>query len=271
MTLWSRIRSWLRAVVRRSRTENEMDVELRFHIEAFAEDLVRSGVSHEQALRRGRIEFGGVERAKEECRQARGVNFIHSILQDLRYGLRMLGKNPGLTFLAVLTTSLGIAANVAVFSIVDALFLSSVPAKTPERLVRILAPENDGEGYFSFAEIRLFAGAIENGRGPDCALFDCSSLHFGQWRNRRSARRCRFEQQLPYAGIAALSRPLFTGQEDSVADHEAVAVPGYGLWQRIYSGKSNVLGKTFLINGRTFRIVGIMPPDFHGVEIGGTP
>src|SRR5215472_3582070 len=132
MKSWSRLQSWLRALLRRSRMEREMDAELRFHIEAFAEDLVRRGVRREEALRRARIEFGGMESAKEECREARGLSFIDSFPQDLRFGLRMLRKNPGLAFLAVLTTSLGIAANVTVFSIVDALFLRSVPAKNPE-------------------------------------------------------------------------------------------------------------------------------------------
>ena len=96
MTLWSRIRSWLRAMVGRSRMESEREAELRFHIEAFAEDLVRSRVSHEEPLRRAHIEFGGVERAKEECREALGVNFIASILQHLRYACACFERIQGL-------------------------------------------------------------------------------------------------------------------------------------------------------------------------------
>ena len=91
MTLLSRFRSWWRALVGRSRMESEMDTELRFHMEAFAEDLVRSGVPRQEALRRARVEFGGFERAKEECRDARGVSFIEATLKDVRYGGAAVG------------------------------------------------------------------------------------------------------------------------------------------------------------------------------------
>src|SRR5579864_2844413 len=135
MTLWSRTRNWLRDVLRLSRLENEMDVELNAHIEAFTEDLIRSGMTREEARRRARIEFGSIEQTKTDCRNARGINSVETILQDLRYALRLQSRSWGFTAVAVPTLALGIGAATAIFSVVKAVVFNPLPFRQPENLV----------------------------------------------------------------------------------------------------------------------------------------
>src|SRR6516165_11817653 len=134
MRLFRRVAAWLVATMGRSRREREMDAELRFHVEARVEDLVRGGMEREEARRRAQMEFGGVERAKEECRDARGVNFLEGVAQDLRHAFRTLGKAPGFTAVAVLTRALGIAINATMFSLVSAYLIRRPPTYEPERV-----------------------------------------------------------------------------------------------------------------------------------------
>src|SRR5258707_15815226 len=137
MTIWSRLRSWLRALLRRSQMESEMDAELRFHMEAYAEDLVRSGMAREEATRRARLEFGGVERVKEEGREARGVSLVESLLRDLRYGTSNMLRTPGFTAITVLTLALGIGATTAIFSAVNPILFQSLPYPNAGQIMMI--------------------------------------------------------------------------------------------------------------------------------------
>ena len=271
MSLLRSMMGGLRSLFRKERLSQELDEELNGFLEMAAEEKMKEGMSRKDALRAVRLERGSLEVTKEVVRSAGWESFLETCWQDLRFAARILRKNPGLTFVAVLTAGLGIAANVTVFSVVDALFLRSVPGKNPERLVRILAPENDGEGYFSLPEftyLREHAKTVEDltAHYSTAPLYLSANGDIGEVQGAVVS-----SSYFSMLGLRPYLGRFFTPDEDSLADRDAVAVLGYGFWQRIYNGDSHAIGKTFLINGHTFTVVGIMPSDFHGVEIGGMP
>ena len=154
MTMWSRLRSWVRDNLRRSRMENEMDAELWFHIETYAEDLMRRGVPAEEARRRARLEFGGIENAKEECREARGVHIVEIFLAGFALWRALDAALAG--FHGTVRCShcaLGIGANTAIFTAFDALVLRPLPVKDPDTLAAFLRVSPGGrDKRFSYPD-----------------------------------------------------------------------------------------------------------------------
>jgi predicted permease len=264
---------WLRFrnLFHKEQLDRDLDAELAAHLEFHIEDNLRSGMSPAEARRVALRKLGGIEQTKETVRDHRGIPFLETLLQDLRFSLRMLRKNPGFTAVVVLTAALGIAANVSVFSFVDALFLRNIPARNPERLVRVVAPENHGEGLFSLPEyiyLRDHTKTLENlaAHYSSAPLYISANGEIGEVQAAVVS-----SNYFPMLGLRPYLGRFFGPEEDSVPDRDAVAVLGYGLWQRIYGGDPGILGKTLLINGHSFGIIGVMPPSFQGVEIGGMP
>jgi putative ABC transport system permease protein len=253
MTLWSRIRSWWNATVRRGRMESEMDAELRFHIEAFADDLVRSGVPRPEALRRARMEFGGIERVKEEGREARSAKIIETLLQDLHYGARMLHKNPGFTIVAVLTLALGIGANTAIFSLVDGILLRPLPFAAPQNLVSVTGTFPKGafvamrEQMQSLDVAAYFEGHEFNLEGRGDPLRLTGTLVSAEFFSVLGAR-------------PELGRSFYPG--DDIAGRDNYVVLSHSLWQQRFVGDPSVIGRSIELEGVSREVIGVMPPEF---------
>jgi putative ABC transport system permease protein len=253
MTIWSRLRSWWRVTLRRSRMESEMDAELHFHIEAFAEDLARSGVSREEAMRRARIEFGGIERVKEEGREARGAKIMETLLQDLRYGARMLRKSPGFTCVAVLTLALGIGANTAIFSLVDGILLRPLPFEAPQNLVSITGTFPKGafgamrEQMQSLDVAAYFEGHEFNLTGRGDPLRVSGVFVSAEFFSVLGAR--------PEMGHA-----FYPG--DDRAGRDNYVVLSHALWEQRFGADPSILGHSIELEGISREVIGVMPAEF---------
>lgn len=254
MTLWSRFRSWWGATLRRSRMESEMDTELRFHVQAYAEDLERSGVPHHEAMRRARLEFGGIEQAKEECREARGVSFIETLIQDLRYGARTLRKSPGFTAIAVLTLALGIGANTAIFSLVDGILLVPLPYPKPEQLASVTGTYPKGafvamrEQMHTMDVAAYFEGHEFNltGRGEPVRL--TGALVSAELLSILGAR-------------PELGRTFDRGED--IPGRDNYVMLSHELWSQIFGSDAAIIGRSIEIGGVSRQVVGVMPADFR--------
>jgi predicted permease len=259
MRVWTQIRSWLRTIVNRERSERDMDTELRFHLDAYTEDLVRTGVSREEAHRRARLEFGGFERAKEECRDATGTNFVDSLFQDLRYALRIFAKSPGFTSAAIVTIALGIGANAAIFGLVDSTFLRALPFSHPDRLVHLWTIESDGDTHTPTPQQYLAvrdssdsydhiaaAGWADYFYGGDGAILQNLSgfLVTSNW-------------------FSTLGIQPFLGRnfrdDEQTPGQDAVVMLSYDGWRTLFRSDPHIIGKRIVLNRRTVTVIGVLP------------
>jgi len=262
-------------MLRRSRMESEMDAELRFHMEAYAEDLMRSGVPRQEAMRRARLEFGGIEGTKEECREARGVNVVEGFVQDFRYGVRMLRKSPGFTATAILTLALGIGANTAIFQLLDAVRLRSLPVPSPSELAQIeirggnrgfgISRSRDDLTYPLWEQIRshqeAFSGVFAWSGSDDIPL--------GQGSQAKRARGLFVSGETFTAlGVPPLRGRLFTAEDDRPGCGLPGAVISYAFWQSEFGGLDSAIGSKILIDGHPVEVLGVTPPNFFGLDVG---
>jgi predicted permease len=258
----SRIKRRLRALVRKSEMDRELDEELRDHLERQIELNITAGMSSEEARCAALRSFGGVERAKEECREARGMRLVEEVWQDLWYGLRIIRKSPGFTAVVVATFALGIGANAAIFSVVNGVLLNPLPYPQPEQLVSLHQSKPNFETgaipYPNFRDLqkenRTFSAmAVSRGYG-----FSLTSAGEAE---RVSAQFVSADFFSVLGVKPVLGRTFASGEDEQGA--APVALISADLWQRKFGSAPDVLGKDITLDDRSYTIIGVIPAGFN--------
>jgi predicted permease len=271
--------TWLRARVsrlaglgRRAEDEHAMREEMRFHLDQLTERHVRAGLSPAEARRRARIEFGGIASIEEAARDALRSRLAENLVRDVRFGWRSLRRHPGFAATAVLTIALGIAATVTVFTIVDSIFLRPLPVPHAERLVAISFRRPTGRadrlGSLGAALLRARASAFDA-----VVAHDSREVLLVSARGSATERFGAFVSPNYFAvlGVQPALGRFFLPAEDSVLDRDAVAVLGYDLWRTQFGADPRAVGEHMQVRGRDVTVVGVAPPGFIGISIGGAP
>ena len=275
----------LRSLIRRTKVEEELDDELRFHLEHQIKKHVQAGMSPEEALRRARIEFGGLIQIKEKCREARGTTFATALAQDLRYALRILRSSPGFTAVIVVTLALGIGATTAIFTLVNAVMLRMLPVRDPQQLVVAQWWARDSPHHLSKSS---FGDCSQQGRRAVAVGWGCS-LSYPMYKEI-AAKKDLFSAVAAFAGPAELDMSgngpasiargeLVSGNyfetlgvtaylgrvlqpEDEEPGAAAVAVLDYAYWKHAFGGSPSAIGRTVRLNNIAFIIVGVADRSF---------
>jgi predicted permease len=260
--------SRLRALFRRAALDDRLDEEVRAHLDALAADYVRRGMTTEQARLAARRAFGALEPMKESHRDRRGFPWIDDVRQDMRYALRGLVSAPGFACVAVLTLAVGIGANTAIFSLVDAVLLRPLPVRQPHELV-LASYEMDGRRNIPVAAYQF--RALRARRDVLAGLAAFRPLPVGVSYKGETEMVLGQLVSGNYYGLlgvsAALGRTL-TETDDAVSGGHPVAVIGEAYWRRRFGGSDNVIGESIQINGRPFTVVGVSARGFMGTEAG---
>ncbi|HEY4099830.1 MAG TPA: ABC transporter permease [Gemmatimonadales bacterium] len=266
-----RILRRLRALFRGADVDRELSDEIRLHVELEADELVRSrGVSPEEARRLALLAFGGVERYRDEHRDARGIRWIDQRLQDIRYAIRGLKNRPGFTFAVVLTLALGIGANAAMFSIVDRLLFRAPPMmRHPALAHRVVVSttlrgeENIGTyiPYARFLDITQQTHSFSH-----TALFTEVPLAVG---SAAEAREMQIGVVTPgffgFFDAQPVVGRYFTDAENAPPQGSPVVVLGYGFWESQFGAAHNVIGQQLQIGATTYTVIGVAPRGFTGL------
>jgi len=262
MSLVSSLRSVAATLFQRKKTDDQMEQELRAHIQCRADDLEQSGLTREQAERQARIEFGGYERYKQECRESAGAHFLETFLQDVRYGARMLVKAPAFTATVVLTLALGIGATTAMFSVVQGVMLAPLPYPHPDRLV-LIWQSNPHAPHVSLS-LPDFRDWQRNARSFE-ALSGLRWYEFNLTSPGNPEHVSGYE--IPSGFFKMLGVRPALGREFSSAEDQPGGAPVAMIsdheWNTRYGHSADVLGKSVTLSGMSYTIIGVLPSTFR--------
>ncbi len=257
--------SWWHRLWRRSRMEEQLEKELRFHIEQHAADLMEHGHSPAAAQRQARLALGGPEQVKEHCRDARGTRWLEDLWQDFRYALRTLRQRPGFAAVALATLALGIGATTVMFTVVNGVLLKPYPFPQPSRLVS-LQEKTDWSTPFG----NMWAFTYPN--YLDCKR-ETRSLGMASWRwnggtvSEPGEAGFVVSYEVSSEMFSILGVPLWKGRpilpEDDRPGAAPVAIVSQGLWQSRFGGSPSAIGRTLVFDGKPYTVVGILPEGFR--------
>ncbi len=258
---WLRlIYSRLYGLLRKNRIEREMEDEMRFHLLMRTRENIERGMRPDEAEREARRRFGNVGRVKDLARDIKGGGFMETLLQDLRYGARMLMKNPGFTLVAVITLALGIGANTAIFSLVNGVLLRPLPYAEPERIVRVF--ENFKKRNLNFAG--LTAPGFIDWRAQQTVFEDIAAyqaIGFDLMGEGESQRVLGMRASAGFFSLLRIRPALgrgFTSAEDVFGKGQVVILSDR-FWRERFNGANEALGKSLTLNGAAYTIIGVLP------------
>ena len=266
------LRVWLRRVCGlfgKERRHRELAEEIQSHLQMHIEDNVRAGMTPEEARRRALIKFGSIDATQESYGDRAGVPWLETLLQDMHYGVHILRRNPGITVVAVLTLALGVAANIAMFSVADAVALRPLGVDDPDRIVRIsnvkISGGYDSDSSSSWPEYEAFRSANRSLSGIAASDRRAVLLRHGD-----TARLLLANVVSPNYFDVLRVRPIlgrvFGEGEFEVPDAPHVIMFSYDAWQREFNGDSRIVGRTVIANGLECMVIGILPRSYRGTE-----
>jgi predicted permease len=271
----NRLRLRLRALLRKMEMEQELDEELRFHLEKEIEQNLARGMTPEEARFAALRSFGGVEQMKEKSRDVRGVRWIEELWHDLRYGLRIMRKYPGLTAVMVLSLALGIGANTAIFSLLNATLLKTLPVKDPEQLVvfTTAGPQSDDNSY-SYRQIEWFNQNNQSFTGiiiaSGAGRMRMTELDAGGQVEAIQGMRVS-GNFFSVLGVEAVAGRTLMEDDDNASNPQPVAVISYKFWKHRFGLDPGIVGSKVRFDDFTFTIIGVAPPGFFGFDVGYAP